>query len=301
MRDPWALFDSQALDQSTDIWDCNNGIILVSMLRQFALARSRRIAMAVSLVEKNISDGVCIMRMNRPEARNALNPALLQELAEMIDAGDSSADVRAFVITGGNEVFSAGADVSAFAGLTAANYPQSVNRKCFDRIRNASKPVIAAVSGFCLGGGCEIAFGADLILATPTARFGQPEIRLGIIPGAGGTQLWHERGGAGIQARATLLGESIDGFEARRLGLVDRIVPVVALDAEAIRTAKQIAAQAPLAVTAIKTALRARWSATLMASLDTEMLLMAGLMSSQDAAEGVRAFQEKRPARFGGS
>lgn len=257
--------------------------------------------MAAELVEKSVRDGVCLLRMNRPEARNALSPALLQELADGIEAGDSSAEVRAFVITGGPEVFSAGADISAFAGLTAANYTQSVNRKCFDRIRNARKPVVAAVSGFCLGGGCEIVLGADLILATDTARFGQPEIRLGIIPGAGGTQLWHERGGAGIQARAALLGDPIDGFEARRLGLVDRIVPAPALEAEAMRTAVRIAAQAPLAIAAAKAAMRARWSAPLMASLDTEMLLMAGLMSSQDAAEGVRAFQEKRPPRFEGN
>jgi enoyl-CoA hydratase/carnithine racemase len=257
--------------------------------------------MTTEPIQESLRDGVCLLRMNRPEARNALNPALLRKLADGIEAGDNSAEVRAFVITGGASVFSAGADVSAFAGLTAATYTQSDNRRCFDRIRNARKPVVAAVSGFCLGGGCEIAFGADLILATDTARFGQPEIKLGIIPGAGGTQLWNERGGAGIQARAALLGDQIDGFEARRLGLVDRIVPAAALEAEALRTAARIAAQAPLAITAAKAAMRARWAAPLMASLDTEMLLMAGLMSSQDAAEGVRAFQEKRAPRFEGN
>lgn len=243
---------------------------------------------------------VRIIRIERPEARNALNPALLDALAAAFGAAGRDGAVRAVVVTGGTAVFSAGADIDALGGHTAATYPDSVNRRAFDAIRATPVPVVAAVAGYCLGGGCEIALGCDLIVAGDSAVFGQPEINIGIIPGAGGTQLWAPRAGAGPQAEAALTARMIDAWEARRIGLVDRVVPSAHVVEAALRLAGEIAARAPLAARAAKRAMRAPWSSPLDASLDTEVRIMSGLLASADAREGVAAFLEKRPPRFEG-
>lgn len=257
--------------------------------------------MTSPLVRTRTDDSICLIRLDRPEARNALSPQLLVQLADAITAGDGNPDVAAFVITGGHEVFSAGADIDAFKGVTAATYPVSTNRLAFDAIRQARKPVVAAVAGYCLGGGCEIAFGCDLVVAGDNAIFGQPEIDLGIIPGAGGTQLWAERAGAGAQARAALLGDRFEAFEARRAGLVDVVVPASRTVAAGVALARRISRKAPLATKAAKAAVRARWHGTVASALETELLLMSSLLASDDAREGTRAFLEKRSARFTGS
>lgn len=243
---------------------------------------------------------VGIITICRPAARNALNIAVLKQLSQIMAECDGSEDLRCLIVTGGDRVFSAGADLDVLAGHTAATYPGSENRLAFDAIRATRLPVIAAVAGYCLGGGCEIAMGCDMIVAADTAIFGQPEINLGFIPGAGGTQLWALRAGQGTQARAALTGAQLDAFAARRAGLVDMVVPQQALSQAAITLARSVEAKAPLAVRAAKAASRAPWGAPLNAALDQEVALMSGLLASEDAAEGIAAFLGKRAPQFKG-
>ncbi|GMG84944.1 enoyl-CoA hydratase [Paralimibaculum aggregatum] len=243
---------------------------------------------------------VRIVRIDRPAVLNALSPAVLTELAAAIREGDANPAVRAFVLTGGTEVFSAGADLDALAGITAPAYPTSPNADAFAAVRAARKPVVAAVAGWCLGGGCELALGTDLIVAGDTAVFGQPEIAVGIIPGAGGTLLWAPRTGPGAQAEAALTGRRIDAWEARRLGLADRVVPSAHVVTAATALAEEIAAKAPLAAAAAKRAMRGAWRAPLEMALSAEVEILSGLLASEDAAEGTAAFLEKRAPRFEG-
>ncbi len=243
---------------------------------------------------------VSVVTLLRQSARNALSVPMLQDLARIMRDCDAAPEVRCIILTGGDAVFSAGADIDALSGYNAATYPESINRRAFDAIREVRTPVIAAVAGFCLGGGCEIALGCDIIIAADTAKFSQPEINLGFIPGAGGTQLWALRTGQGVQARAALTGDMMDAFAARRAGLVDMIVPASALEAAAHKMAAQIAAKAPLASRAAKAAMRAPWGAPLNAALEQEVALMSGLLASEDASEGIAAFLEKRAPRFAG-
>ena len=252
------------------------------------------------LVRTDCDGHVAVIRIDRPQARNALNLAVLNALADAMAMADADDEVRAVLLTGGPDAFSAGADLDMLAGHTAATYPGSGNARAFEAIRATRKPVIAAVSGFCLGGGCEIALACDLVVASDTAMLGQPEIRLGIIPGAGGTQFWGRRAGAGPQALAALRGGMVDAFAARRLGLVDRVVPVAALEDAALALTQEIASHAPIATRAAKAAMRAAWTMPLSAALDHEVSLMAGLLATDDAAEGIAAFLEKRPAEFRG-
>lgn len=250
-------------------------------------------------VASAVVDGVLTLTIERPEARNALNAAILSALAEAMGAAALEPSVRVVVVAGGAD-FSAGADIDVIAGHNPASYLASATRRAFDAIRACEKPVIAAVSGYCLGGGCELALACDIVIAADDALFGQPEINLGIIPGAGGTQLWRERAGAGLQAIAAFEGGMIDAFAARRAGLVDAVVPADTLSAHVGRRARLLAARAPLATTTVKAALRARGRMPLDAALAHEVALMAGLLATEDAKEGTRAFLEKRAPRYGG-
>lgn len=245
--------------------------------------------------------GVTTITMTRPDVRNALNAAVLTGMADAIEAADSDGESRVIVLTGGTEAFSAGADIDMLSGQTAASYVHSSNRLGFERIREARLPVIAAVSGFCLGGGCEIALAADIVIASDTALFGQPEINLGIMPGAGGTQLWGERAGRGVQAEAAMNGGFVNAYSARRMGLVDKVVPKEALLTHVATEAALLSRQAPLALRAVKSAMRARWHMSAAAALDHEVTLMAGLLASSDAREGIDAFLEKRKPDFTGA
>jgi enoyl-CoA hydratase/carnithine racemase len=242
---------------------------------------------------------VLLLTIMRPEARNALNPAILSSLARSLDEAGRDGATRAVVLVGGAD-FSAGADIDVIAGHNPASYLGSVTRRAFEAIRRSELPVIAAVSGYCLGGGCELALSCDLVIAGDDAVFGQPEINLGIIPGAGGTQLWRERAGLGAQADAALLGGMIDAFTARRLGLVDALVPAEHVRDQALALAQRLAAKAPLAVRAAKAALKARGRMALDPALDHEVSLMAGLLGTEDAREGTRAFLEKRAPKYEG-
>jgi enoyl-CoA hydratase/carnithine racemase len=253
-----------------------------------------------SLVRAEQTGSVLVVVIERPEARNALNPALLADLVAVLEAAEANSAINAIVLTGGPVVFSAGADIDTIAGHSPASYLASPTRRAFEAIRRVSKPMVAGVAGYCLGGGCELALCCDLIVAGDNAVFGQPEINLGIIPGAGGTQAWRPRTGAGAQTEAALLGGFVDAWSARRLGLVDAVVPAERVVDAAVARAATIAAKAPLATRTAKAALRAGERMSLHAALDYEVSLMAGLLGTADAKEGTRAFLEKRSPRFEG-
>ncbi|MBJ6128103.1 enoyl-CoA hydratase/isomerase family protein [Microvirga splendida] len=246
------------------------------------------------------ANAVLLLTIDRPAARNALNPAILERLAEELTAADQDSAIRAIVITGGERNFSAGADIDALAGHSPASYMASPTRRAFESIASTEKPIVAGVAGFCLGGGCEVALACDLIVAGDNAVFGQPEINLGIIPGAGGTQLWRPRTGSGPQIGAALLGNFVDVWTARRIGLADEVVPAECIVEASIAKAQDIAAKAPLASRTAKAALRSAGMMDLQAALAHEVSLMAGLLGTEDAKEGTAAFLEKRPPQYRG-
>jgi enoyl-CoA hydratase/carnithine racemase len=243
---------------------------------------------------------VLLLTIDRPQARNALNPDVLTGIADALADAERSGDIRVAVLAGAGPDFSAGADIDIIAGHSPASYLASPTRRAFDAIGRCELPLVAAVAGYCLGGGCELALGCDLVIAGDTALFGQPEIALGIMPGAGGTQNWRERTGLGPQVEAAMSGAMIDAFAARRIGLVDAVVPAEHVADAALARARSLAARAPLALRAVKVAMRARGRMTLSAALEHEVALMAGLLGTRDAAEGTRAFLEKRPPVFEG-
>lgn len=243
---------------------------------------------------------VLLLIIDRPAARNALNPVILTRLADELAAADDDPSIHAVTLTGGPKNFSAGADIDTLSGHSPASYLASPTRRAFESIFRTEKPIVAGVAGFCLGGGCELALSCDLVIAGDNAIFGQPEINLGFIPGAGGTQLWRERAGAGPQVQAALLGGLVDAWEARRMGLADEIVPAEHIVESALDKAQAIASKAPLASRTAKAALRSAGTMNLHAALAHEVGLMAGLLGTDDAQEGTRAFLEKRKPNFQG-
>jgi len=245
-------------------------------------------------------DAVLLLTIDRPAARNALNPAVLTQLAEELAKADRDAAIHAVALTGGPKNFSAGADIDTLSGHTPASYLASPTRRAFESIFRTETPIVAGVAGFCLGGGCELALSCDLIVAGDNAVFGQPEINLGIIPGAGGTQLWRERTGSGPQIEAALMGGLVDAWSARRMGLADEVVPAEAIVEATIEKARIIASKAPLASRTAKAALRSAGAMNLHAALAHEVGLMAGLLATEDAQEGTRAFLEKRRPNYQG-
>jgi enoyl-CoA hydratase/carnithine racemase len=253
-----------------------------------------------SFVKAERRGAVLLLVIDRPAARNALNPAILTRLAEELAAADRDPAIHAMALTGGQTDFSAGADVDTLSGHSPASYLASPTRRAFESIFRTEKPIVAGVAGFCLGGGCELALSCDLIVAGDNAIFGQPEINLGIIPGAGGTQLWRERAGSGPQAEAALLGNLVDAWTARRIGLADEVVPAERIVEATLDKALATASKAPLASRTAKAALRSAGTMNLHAALAHEISLMAGLLGTEDAQEGTRAFLEKRRPNYQG-
>ncbi len=245
-------------------------------------------------------EGIGAIALNRPQVLNALNQALMEELATAMEALDRDDAVRCLVLTGNDRAFAAGADVREFADATSADMVKGYRFQEWERIRRVAKPVIAAVSGFALGGGCELAMSCDIIVASETARFGQPEIRLGVMPGAGGTQRLTRAVGKSRAMELVLTGRNITAHEALAWGLVSRVVPVELYLDDAKRLAREIAAQPPIAVRMAKEAVLQAFETTLGAGLEFERRCFHLLFGTEDKGEGVRAFLEKRPAQFVG-
>lgn len=250
------------------------------------------------LLEKDGALGV--VTMNRAAQLNALSFGLVRELCLAMESLDQDSDVRVLILTGGDKVFAAGADIKEM--VSATPFEGSVHGRLVfrDRINLLAKPVIAAVSGYALGGGCELAMSCDIIIASETARFGQPEVNLGTIPGSGGTQRLTRAVGKYKAMEMVLTGEFIDAPEAERRGLVNKIVPAELLLDEAKRLAHKIASKPPLAVKLAKEAVLKSCNTSLDEGLDFERKLFNTLFASEDRREGMTAFIEKRKPEFKG-
>jgi enoyl-CoA hydratase len=247
-------------------------------------------------------DGVGIITLNRPEALNALCNALLRELVAALDALAGDDVIGAILLTGNEKAFAAGADIKemqdqSFVDLFVADFP-SGSKSAWDRIPAIQKPVIAAVAGYAIGGGCELAMACDFIIAADTAKFGQPEITIGTIPGAGGTQRLTRLVGKSKAMEMCLTGRLIGAEEAERIGLVSRVVPAADLQQEAIKTAAKIAALSRPAVTMIKEAVNAADETTLSEGLRMERRSFQSTFALDDRKEGMAAFLEKRKPIF---
>jgi len=247
--------------------------------------------------------GVALITIDRQEKRNALNTTVRAELVAALDALRDDDAVRVLVITGaGDKAFVAGADIGEFAGRTPLEQRAAMTgRRVFDEVAAYPKPVIAMINGFCLGGGCELALACDLRIAADTAKLGQPEINLGIIPGGGGTQRLPRVVGTGQAMRLVLSGEIIDAAEALRIGLVDLVHPAAGLRERAMELARKMAEKSPVALRMAKSAVRAAAEMPMAAGLAYETELFVTCFGSDDKREGVAAFLEKRPPRFTGT
>jgi enoyl-CoA hydratase len=246
-------------------------------------------------------DGVARVTIDRPEVRNALDFALLAELADALEAMDADGDTRVVVLTGAGEAaFAAGADIAELADQTPDRLAAEGHFDAWDRIAAVGLPVIAAVRGYALGGGCELAMTCDLIVAGDDARFGQPEIRIGVMPGAGGTQRLTRAIGQARAMDLVLTGRMIGADEAFAAGLVSRVVPAAETQAAALELASTIASMPPLAVRAAKAAIRAAADLPLTEGLRRERAAFFDLFATDDQREGMAAFMEKRPPRWSG-
>ncbi len=243
---------------------------------------------------------VGLVRINRPKARNALNGTVLREMVEALDVFDADPAIGAIVITGDEQAFAGGADIKEMAESSAVQMLTHSHIPLFDRVRGIHKPIIAAVSGFCLGGGNELAMTCDMIVASETARFGQPEINLGVIPGAGGTQRLTRAVGKALAMEMVLNNRWLNAQEALQYGLVNRVVPVERYLEEAILLAAEIAARAPLAVRLGKEAVNQAFESFLSDGLADERRAFYMLFASQDQKEGMKAFVEKRKPTWKG-
>ena len=250
------------------------------------------------LVEQR--DAVTLVTLNRPQALNALNSAVLRELIAAFAAYDADESQRCLVLTGSEKAFAAGADIKemqeqGFADMFGSNFFAG-----WERVTDTRKPWIAAVNGFALGGGCEVAMMADFIIAGDRAKFGQPEIKLAVTPGMGGSQRLAHAVGKAKAMEMCLTGRMMGAEEAERAGLVARVVPAESLVEEAMKTAAEIAAMPPLAAIAAKEMVNAAFELPLAQGVKFERRLFHGLFGTQDQKEGMAAFVEKRPGQWTG-
>jgi enoyl-CoA hydratase len=243
---------------------------------------------------------IAIIQLNRPEVLNALNHESMRELTAVLGQLDSDESVNCIIITGNEKAFAAGADIKEMAEADAIEMLSRDDFSLWDKIGKIKKPLIAAVSGFALGGGCELAMMCDLIVASETAKFGQPEIDIGVMPGAGGTQRLARTIGKHKAMEMVLTGEMIDAREAMRLGLVNSVVPIESYLEEAKKLAKNIASKPPVAVRLAKESVLKSFETSLKEGLEFERKNFYLLFSSQDQKEGMKAFVEKRKARWKG-
>ena len=250
------------------------------------------------LIERH--DAVTLVRLNRPQALNALNSQVLGELIRAFAAYDADPEQRCLVLTGSEKAFAAGADIKemqaqGFADMYGGNFFAG-----WEKVTATRKPWLAAVAGYALGGGCEVAMMADFILAADTARFGQPEIKLGVGPGMGGSQRLTRAVGKAKAMDMCLTGRMMGAEEAERAGLVSRIVPAASLIDEALKIAAEIAAMPPLAAIAVKEMVNAAFETGLAQGITFERRLFHGLFGTEDQKEGMTAFVEKRPGNWTG-
>ncbi len=253
------------------------------------------------LVDPQIRPGVALLRLNRPKELNALNLQLMAELRDALAILDKDENVRAIVLTGNEKAFAAGADIHQMSGKGAIDMLLIDQFSTWEQIRRLKKPLIAAVSGFVLGGGNELVMHCDLVVASETARFGQPEILLGIMPGAGGTQRLTRQIGKVNAMEMVLTGQPISAKQALAWGLVNRVVPVEVYLDEALRLASEIALRAPLAVRLAKESVLKAQDSNLSEGLEFERKNFYMLFASADQKEGMDAFVNKRPPQFTGS
>ena len=246
-----------------------------------------------------IADAVTLIRLNRPQALNALNGQLMDEMTTALNAAESDPAVRCIVITGSDRAFAAGADIKEMATKTYDEvYREDFITRNWERAATCRKPVIAAVAGFALGGGCELAMMCDFIIAADNAKFGQPEITIGVSPGAGGTQRLTRFIGKSKAMDMVLTGRMMDAAEAERSGLVSRVVLLTDLVSTAMETARKIAGLSANAVMLTKEMVNAAYETPLSQGVKLERRLFHSLFAFEDQKEGMAAFIEKRPAKF---
>jgi enoyl-CoA hydratase len=254
--------------------------------------------MAFECIITERQDGTAIIRLNRPKALNALNAQLITELNQALDGFEADAKVGAIIITGSEKAFAAGADIKEMAELTYVEAYVNNHAAALERVARCRKPVIAAVAGYCLGGGCELAMMCDIILAADNAKFGQPEITLGIMPGMGGTQRLPRAIGKAKAMELILTGRTMDAAEAERAGLVSRVVPANDLMEAALATAHKIAGYSLPVVMMAKEAVVRAFEAPLGEGLLFERRVFHAMFATDDQKEGMAAFVEKRTPQF---
>ncbi len=257
--------------------------------------------MTYEMILSEIRNRVGLITLNRPQALNALNNQLLREVMDALDAFDKDEGIGAMVISGSEKAFAAGADIKEMADKSITEMMDLDHLAVFGRIRTIQKPVIAAVSGWALGGGCELALSCDMILASESAKFGQPEINLGVIPGAGGTQRLTRAVGKAIAMEMILNNRTLSAQEAYQFGLVNRVVPVAGYLDDALKLADEIASRPPLAVHAAKKMINQSYERTLSEGLAEEKQTFYNLFASEDQKEGMNAFIEKRKPEWKGN
>ncbi len=255
--------------------------------------------MAFDKIIVEISDYIATITLNRPDAMNALNSALLEELCTALEEADASDKVRCIIITGSEKAFAAGADITEMADKSFVEmYTSRFFENETERFNRTRKPIIAAVAGYALGGGCELAMMCDFIIAADNAKFGQPEINLGVIAGLGGTQRLTRYVGKSKAMDMHLTGRFMDAEEAERSGLVSRVVPAKKLLSEARTAAEKITEKSQIAAIAAKDAVNRAFETTLAEGLNYERRVFQSLFATEDQAEGMAAFTEKREAQF---
>lgn len=256
--------------------------------------------MTSDIVTVTSEKGYALITLNRPEVLNAISIQLMTDLVAALEDADADDAVKCIVLTGNERAFAAGADIREMAEATATDMLVRDQFARWDRIRRISKPLIAAVGGFALGGGCELAMACDMIIASETARFGQPEITIGVIPGAGGTQRLTRAVGKAKAMEMVLTGRMITADEALRWGLINKVVPAESLLAEARAWAAEIASSPPLAVRMAKEAILRSFDTTIEGGLAFERKNFYLLFASEDQKEGMRSFLEKRRPQWKG-
>jgi enoyl-CoA hydratase/carnithine racemase len=255
--------------------------------------------MTSQVIQLEVHDRVGLIRIHRPDAMNALNDAVMNGLSDALDQLEADAGIGCMVLTGSEKVFAAGADIVAMQNMDFAQaYSTDFITRNWERLRTCRKPVIAAVSGFALGGGCELAMMCDLVFASETARFGQPEIKIGTLPGAGGTQRLPRAVGKALAMDLCMTGRLMDANEALRAGLVSRVLATETLLAETLATAKKISEYSLPALMMMKEAVNRAYESPLSEGIWFERRMLHASFALQDQKEGMQAFVEKRAPKF---